>query len=77
MFLKSLKVWAMLPQTKGAKYLYDHFLKDFLKKNESRIDAALADAKKSAGSVASELSAAGAEMISAAASAISENKKET
>jgi hypothetical protein len=36
----------MLPQTKGAKFLYDSFLKDFLKKNESRIDAAMADAKK-------------------------------
>lgn len=27
--------WAMLPQTRGATYLYDIFLKDFLKKNES------------------------------------------
>jgi receptor expression-enhancing protein 5/6 len=39
-------LWAMLPQTKGAKFLYDSVLKDFLKKNESRIDAAMADAKK-------------------------------
>jgi receptor expression-enhancing protein 5/6 len=41
--------WAMLPQTKGAKFLYDSFLKDFLKKSsepQSRIDAAMADAKK-------------------------------
>jgi hypothetical protein len=45
----------MLPQFKGAKFLYDHFLKDFLKKNESRIDAALADAKKNAGSMAADL----------------------
>jgi receptor expression-enhancing protein 5/6 len=43
-------LWAMLPQTRGAKVLYDSFLKDFLKKTSddrpSRIDAAMADAKK-------------------------------
>jgi hypothetical protein len=70
----SILAWAMLPQTKGAKYLYDHFLKDFLKKNESRVDAALADAKKSAGSMASELSSAGAELVGAAANAMSDKK---
>merc|ERR1711862_426178 len=51
-------VWAMLPQTKGAKYLYDSFLKDFLKKNESKIDKALSDAKKKASLIASEAGAA-------------------
>lgn len=45
-FKLAFLLWAMLPQTKGAKFLYDSFLKDFLKKNESRIDAAMADAKK-------------------------------
>ena len=45
----------MLPQTRGAKFLYDSFLKDFLKSNESKIDAALKDAKSSAGKVASEV----------------------
>lgn len=44
-FKLAFLLWAMLPQTKGAKFLYDSFLKDFLKK-ESRIDAAMADAKK-------------------------------
>ena len=39
-------LWAMLPQTKGSKFLYDSFLKDFLKKSESRIDAAMAESKK-------------------------------
>ena len=39
-------LWAMLPQTKGALFLYDSFLKDFLKKEGSRIEAAMADAKK-------------------------------
>lgn len=53
-FKLAFLLWAMLPQTKGAKFLYDSFLKDFLKKNESRIDAALADAKKQAGGVASD-----------------------
>ena len=55
-------LWAMLPQTKGAKFLYDSFLKDFLKKNESRIDAALDDAKKSMSSIREELAAATAEI---------------
>jgi len=47
-------LWAMLPQTRGAKFLYDSFLKDFLRSNESRIDAALRDAKTSAGKVTDE-----------------------
>ena len=50
--------WCMLPQTRGAMFLYDSFLRDFLKKNESRIDAAMADARKSAGTIASELAGA-------------------
>merc|ERR1719389_427242 len=53
-FKLAFLLWAMLPQTKGAKFLYDSFLKDFLKK-ENRIDAAMADAKKSAESSAAEL----------------------
>jgi receptor expression-enhancing protein 5/6 len=55
-FKLAFLLWAMLPQTKGAKFLYDSFLKDFLKKSEgSRIDAAMEDAKKSADTTASEL----------------------
>ncbi|KAL7496268.1 hypothetical protein ACHAWX_000303 [Stephanocyclus meneghinianus] len=42
-------LWAMLPQTRGAKYLYDNFLKDILKTSESKIDAVLKDAKVTAG----------------------------
>lgn len=44
-FKLAFLLWAMLPQTKGAKFLYDSVLKDFLKK-ENRIDAAMAEAKK-------------------------------
>ena len=55
----------MLPQTKGAKFLYDSFLKDFLKKNESKIDAALDDAKRTAGTFGSEIAAATAEISAA------------
>ena len=47
-FKLAFLLWAMLPQTKGAKFLYDSFLKDLLKKSESRIDAALNDAKNAA-----------------------------
>jgi receptor expression-enhancing protein 5/6 len=74
-FKLAFLLWAMLPQTKGAKFLYDAFLKDFLKKNESRIDAAMADAKKNAGSIASELSSATSDLVGAAA-ASDESKKD-
>jgi receptor expression-enhancing protein 5/6 len=57
-FKLAFLLWAMLPQTKGAKFLYDSFLKDFLKKNESKIDAAMADAKKTVNSVGTEQSTA-------------------
>jgi receptor expression-enhancing protein 5/6 len=74
-FKLAFLLWAMLPQTKGAKFLYDAFLKDFLKKNESRIDAAMADAKKNAGSIASELSSATSDLVGAAATAASNESK--
>jgi len=72
-FKMAFLVWAMLPQTKGAKYLYDSFLKDFLKKNESKIDKALSDAKKSASVMVSEAGAAAAELTNAATKAAAEN----
>mmetsp|Transcript_12818 Transcript_12818/g.18851 ORF Transcript_12818/g.18851 Transcript_12818/m.18851 type:complete len:195 (-) Transcript_12818:2094-2678(-) len=76
-FKLAFLLWAMLPQTKGAKHLYDTFLRDILKQNESKIDAALADAKKSAGQVASEASAATSEAVSAAMSTSgTESKKD-
>lgn len=74
-FKLAFLLWAMLPQTKGAKFLYDSFLKDFLKKNESKIDAALADAKKSANAVAADVSSAANEGVAAAVSAASGDTK--
>lgn len=65
----------MLPQTKGAKFLYDSFLKDFLKVHESKIDAALDDAKRTARTISSELAAATAEISSAGISAATEYAK--
>ena len=65
-FKMAFLLWAMLPQTKGAKFLYDSFLKDFLKRNESKIDAALNDAKKSATAIATDVAAASADVSSAA-----------
>lgn len=53
-FKVAFLLWAMLPQTRGAKFLYDSFLKDFLRSNESKIDAALAEASKTAANVAKE-----------------------
>lgn len=64
-FKLAFLLWAMLPQTQGAKFLYDGFLKDFLKKNESKIDAALDEAKRSMSSVAAEMAAATAEISAA------------
>jgi receptor expression-enhancing protein 5/6 len=64
-FKLAFLLWAMLPQTKGAKFLYDSFLKDFLKKNESKIDAALDDAKRTAGTISTEIAAATAEISAA------------
>lgn len=79
-FKLAFLLWAMLPQTKGAKFLYESFLKDLLKKNESKIDQALANAKKNSGSFASEFSNAASDIATSAASAVSstqENKKVT
>ena len=71
----------MLPQTNGAKFLYDNFLKDLLKKNESRIDAALADAKQNASTIVGEMAGAATDAVGAAAAAAtsssSEGKKDT
>jgi len=75
-FKLAFLLWAMLPQTKGAKFLYDSFLKDLLKKNESAIDAALDDAKKNATKIASEVSAASAEISAAGMSRAASRKKD-
>lgn len=71
-FKLAFLLWAMLPQTQGAKFLYDSFLKDFLKANESRIDAALDEAKRSVNSVAKEMAAATAEISAAGLASASE-----
>jgi len=77
-FKLAFLLWAMLPQTKGAKFLYDSFLREILKKNESKIDAALADAKKNASQVAVEASAATNDAVKAAISATTgDGKKES
>lgn len=68
-FKAAFLLWAMLPQTKGAKFLYDNFLKDFLKENESRIDAVVEQAKKNATTIASEAVAAGADLTASGVSA--------
>lgn len=60
----------MLPQTMGARFLYESFLRDFLKKNESKIDAALADASKTTSTVADNVK-------NAAAAASGEVKKDS
>jgi receptor expression-enhancing protein 5/6 len=76
-FKLAFLLWLMLPQTKGATFMYDAFLKDFLKKNESRIDAAMADAKKQATGIASEFTSASGDVAAAAASVLQGSKKTT
>ncbi len=68
-------LWAMLPQTKGAQLLYDTFLKDFMKKNESKIDKVMEDAKKNASTIAGELAGAGKDVTNTLSNAVSENSK--
>eukprot|EP01083_Nonionella_stella_P096866 272344_1 len=69
-------MWAMLPQTRGAKFLYDNFLKDFLKSNESKIDKALKDAKSSAGKVASEAKDAASSLADNVKTSVTDKKDE-
>lgn len=76
-FKLAFLLWLMLPQTKGATFMYDAFLKDFLKKNESRIDAAMADAKKQATGIASEFTSASGDVAAAAASVLQGGAKKT
>ncbi len=71
-FKLAFLLWAMLPQTRGAKFLYETFLKDFLKKNESKIDAALNEARRSASTIATEVVAATTEVAAAGLSSASE-----
>lgn len=75
-FKMAFLLWAFLPQTRGAKFLYDSFLKDFLKKNESRIDQAMADAKKKAGAIATEFSDATGDVVDDVVKAATETKKD-
>merc|ERR1711933_661377 len=81
-FKMAFLLWAMLPQTRGATYLYDSFLKDFLKKNESNIDAALNTAKNNTSTVifeaakaTADLSVTGAAKIAKLASKSENGKK--
>ena len=68
--------WAMAPQTRGAKFLYDSFLKDFLKSNESKIDAALKDAKSSAGKVMAEAKSAAGDVAENVKKSVDDKKVE-
>jgi len=69
--------WAMLPQTRGAKFLYDSFLKDFLKSNETKIDAALKNAKSAASKVEAETTKTVKEAAKAAIENVAENMKKS
>merc|ERR1711957_446165 len=68
-FKVAFLLWAMLPQTKGAKFLYDTFLKDFLKNNESRVDSAFENVKNSVPNVVANVTAAAADATSLGLSA--------
>lgn len=74
-FKLAFLLWAMLPQTRGAQFLYNNFLKDFLKKNESKIDAALDDAKRTSATISQEIAAATAEISAAGLNAAADYAK--
>jgi receptor expression-enhancing protein 5/6 len=61
-FKLAFLVYLMHPQTRGAEFLYNSFLRDFLKKNESRIDDAINRAGRGASSVSGEAMGAAAEL---------------
>ena len=61
-FKLAFLLWAMLPQTKGATLIYDSFLKDYVNKNESKIDAALNNAKKTLSKSTKDITTAIAEV---------------
>jgi receptor expression-enhancing protein 5/6 len=69
-FKMAFLLWAMMPQTRGAKFLYDSFLKDFLKSKESTIDAAMRGAKATVGNAAAAAAAT-------AATTVAENVKKS
>lgn len=71
-FKMAFLLWAMLPMTRGAKYLYDSFLKDFLKKNESKIDAALNEAQRTANAIGSDAASAANDVTAAGIAAAKE-----
>ena len=52
----------MHPRTKGAEFIWNHFLRDFLKENEEKIDATLHTVSKSSGKVMEEVSSLGSEL---------------
>ena len=61
-FKLAFLLWAMLPQTKGATLIYDAFLKDYVKSQESKIDAAIASASKAVAKTTKDITAAIAEV---------------
>ena len=63
-FKLAFLLWAFLPQTRGAQFLYNSFLRDFLKKNESRIDAAVENAKKHTSNIAADISGKASDFVS-------------
>ena len=61
-FKLAFLLWAMAPQTQGATFIYNSFLRDFLRSNQGTIDEALARAQRSASDVMGEAATAGADI---------------
>ena len=74
-FKLAFLLWCMLPQTRGATFLYEAFLKDFLKSQESKIDQALEDAKKTAKVIGNEVGSNVKEMVSGVTASETEGDK--
>ena len=65
-FKLAFLLWLMVPQTKGAIMIYNHFLKSFLKNNETKIDDAINRARRSASGAVGAAGAVGKAGLEAA-----------
>ena len=68
-FKLAFLLWLILPFTRGSNFIYTHFLRDLLKKNENRVDDAFDKATKGLKECAEEAEAAVKKVATAAAEA--------
>ncbi|KAG9403654.1 hypothetical protein AC1031_006303 [Aphanomyces cochlioides] len=65
-------VWLFLPSTQGATFVFNHFLKPFLKSHESTIDSAISGIKSSSGKVVGDVTGLVADVTKDVTSAVAQ-----